>query len=211
MIKFCNVDIVRGNKSILENVSFTVSKGEKCVITGSSGCGKTSLLLAVMGFCSIPKGILKINGTELTIQTLNIVRSQIAYISQEPVLGSGNVLEAIMLPFGFKANKNIKPEISKIKETLGKFGLSNDILNKRCVDVSGGEKQRIVIARAFLMNKSIFMADEVTTGLDTGNASIVRDFLGLPDLTVLSVSHDPFWIEKQQSVYKIENGKLMRV
>lgn len=212
MIEFQNVTVIRGEKTILSNISLTVNRGEKCVITGSSGCGKTSLLLAVMGFCTIPFGNMKVNGAELTLATLSAIRSQIAYIPQEPLLGtSGNILEAIMFPFEFKANKAMKPTLNKIKEHLQRFGLDPNILEKGCVDVSGGEKQRIVIARALMMNKRIFLADEVTTGLDTTNSELVWNTFNLPELTVLSVSHDPFWIGKQQSAYKIDNGKLFKL
>ncbi|MEI6055482.1 MAG: ABC transporter ATP-binding protein [Lentisphaerota bacterium] len=211
MIEFQDVTIIRGKKTILSNISFTINRGEKSVIIGQSGCGKTSLLLAVMGFCTIPSGTMKVNGSGLTLATLSSIRSQIAYIPQEPVLGSANVLEAIMFPFEFKANRDMKPDSNKVKEHLKKFGLGSNILEKRCADVSGGEKQRIVIARALMMNKSIFLADEVTTGLDAANSELVWNTFNLPDLTVLSVSHDPLWIEKQQSAYKVENGKLLKI
>jgi len=209
MIKLENVEIKREEHLLLRNINLSINEGAKTVITGHSGSGKTSLLLAIMGCYRIEIGVIKVNGTEVNAHNLGIIRKTIAYIAQEPVLGTENVHDALLLPFTFKANHSNKPELSRIHQLLERVNLKPNILKKNVISISGGEKQRIAIVRAILMKKKIFLVDEATTGLGPSNRKAVIDIFKNPEFTVLSVSHDPEWIKEQNEECQIQDYQLV--
>ena len=209
MIKLENVEIKREDHLLLQNINLSINKGAKTVITGHSGSGKTSLLLAIMGCYKINVGIIKVNSLEVNSHNLDIIRKSIAYIAQEPVLGTENVHDALLLPFTFKANHSNKPELSRIHQLLERVNLKPSILKKNVISISGGEKQRIAIIRAILMKKKIFLVDEATTGLGSVSRKAVIDIFKNSEYTVLSVSHDPEWIKQQNEIYQIQDYQLV--
>ena len=208
MITYDNVTITRGGKLILQNIDLRLNKGEKAAIVGPSGCGKSSLLLALMGIFEIPAGKITFDNTIVNSLTIKKVRRAIAYIGQEPVMGADSVQQALLLPFQFHANASNLPDKNNIDEALGKVRLDPDILKSPCSVISGGEKQRIAIARALLMRKNVFLADEMTSALDSVSRDAVFDLLSDPAFTVLSVSHDHKWIESCHHVYTIRDKTI---
>ena len=117
--------------------------------------------------------------------------------------------EALLLPFSFKAHRENRPSNERIIQCLKRLHLSEDILGKPCSRVSGGEKQRIAIIRALLLDKTIFLADEITSALDPESRKAVMDELFRPEITLLSVSHDPEWISSCGRVVEIIDQKLV--
>lgn len=154
-------------------------------------------------------GRIRVNDLELSEKTVAAIRSRIAFIGQEPVLGAGTVREALLLPFSFKAHQGAVPQDNLIFQTLEKLRLDRSILDKPCKRISGGEKQRIAIGRALLLNKMIFFADEITSALDPESKAAVITALFRPEITLLSVSHDPDWIQACGRIIDIKNEKLV--
>jgi putative ABC transport system ATP-binding protein len=182
--------------------------GEKLVVRGPSGCGKSSLLKCVVGAFPILEGSVRIDGMELCAKNIAEIRARIAFIGQEPILGAENVREALLLPFSFKAHHEKEPIEKTIVQTLERLHLSASILDKPSKRISGGEKQRIAIARALLLGKNIFLADETTSALDPESKAATMDELFRPGTTLLSVSHDPDWIGRCDRIVGIENMLL---
>jgi putative ABC transport system ATP-binding protein len=195
-------------QTLLEETSLLVAPGDKVVIRGASGSGKSSLLKSVAGAIPLEGGSVRVNGDELSAETLASIRSHIAFIGQEPVLGAESVRDALLLPFTFKAHRGNQPDEGRIAELLGRLKLPPGILGKESKRISGGEKQRIAIARALLLNKRIFLADEVTSALDPESKAAVMGELFRPGTTLLSVSHDPDWLGGCNRVVEIDNKKL---
>ena len=108
------------------------------------------------------------------------IRRCAAYIGQEPVLGAETVRDALLLPFQFKAHRASKPPEPKLVEALRLLHLPEAILNQDCSRVSGGEKQRIALARGLLLGKSLYLLDEVTSALDTESKQAVFDVFADP-------------------------------
>ena len=106
--------------------------------------------------------------------------------------------------------ENLPPE-ERIKETLEKLRLKNDILDKDSSVVSGGEKQRIAIARSLLQNKSVFLADEITSALDAESKKAVLELFKKEQFTMISVSHDPDWFGICSRFIKIDNGEIIDI
>jgi len=205
-----NITIIRGSHRLVENLSLTINQSEHLSIIGPSGAGKTSLLLSLVGVVPIDSGIIIINNTELNPTTAPSVRRSIAFIQQEPVLGADVefVRDALLMPFNFRANRNHQPTETDIQTALDKVALDIDILDKPCSVISGGEKQRIAIARALLLNKKIILADEPTSALDDDSRDAVLNILNDPELTTIIVSHDHEWLRSANRIFTLENGTL---
>ena len=211
MISFNSVSLLKGGKSILGGCTFSVTKGEKVAVTGESGSGKTTILRMIMGAEVPGGGEIFFRGEKITAANIASVRSEIAFIGQEPALGAGTIGEALMLPFSFKSNTRKKPSEERVKSLLNSLKLDEGIETKRCSQVSGGEKQRTAIARAILLGKTVFLADEITSALDKSVVGEVFDLLNKPEYTMISVSHDQEWINRCGRVLKLELGCIREV
>jgi putative ABC transport system ATP-binding protein len=193
MIELEQVGLAVAGRVLLRGVDLHLSEGDRAVITGPSGSGKSTLLKVIVGGHAAFSGVVRVAGMELDDAALGAVRSTIVYVGQEPVLGAETVREALLLPFGFKANRDAEPSAERIGEVLAQLRLRSDILDQPAGRVSGGEKQRVVIARALLLGKRIFLADEFTSALDPESREAAMEALGAPGHTVLSVTHDEAW------------------
>jgi putative ABC transport system ATP-binding protein len=211
MISYENIIIQVHRKILLNDVSLRILNGEKLVIHGPSGCGKSSLLKSAVGALPFVSGSIHVDQLKLTAQTVSKIRGRIAFIGQEPLLGAEHVRDALLLPFTFKAHREHKPTNEQIEQLLERLHLSADLLDKPCNRISGGEKQRIAILRALLLNKTIFLADEVTSALDPASRTAVMTELFRPEITLLSVSHDSEWIDACDRVLNISTGRLKEV
>ena len=209
MIFFENLTIQIHQQTLLKAACLHIQPGEKTVLRGTSGSGKSSLLKSAVGAIPIQHGRVRIDGVELSAETVSDIRARVAFIGQEPILGADKVQEALLMPFRFKAHRHNLPAKEKIHALLERLHLSKDILDKPCARISGGEKQRIAIARALLLGKTIFLADEITSALDPESRAAVMDELFRPEITLLSVSHDPEWVARGTRVIEITEHQLV--
>jgi putative ABC transport system ATP-binding protein len=208
MILFEKLTIQIHRQPLLKAVDLHIRAGEKAVLRGASGSGKSTLLKSAVGAIPIQGGRIRIDGMNLSADTVADIRARTAFIGQEPVLGAERVQDALLLPFHFKAHRHNRPDERKIHDLLERLHLSTDVLDKPCSRISGGEKQRIAISRALLLGKTIFLADEITSALDPESRAAVMEELFRPEITLLSVSHDPQWIARGNRVIDIADHKL---
>ena len=211
MIHFDTITLSVHQHVLLEGTSLHIGENEKVVMCGPSGSGKSSLLKAAVGILPLAKGTVMIGGLTLSVETVAKIRAHVAFIGQEPVLGAERVEDALLLPFAYKAHRHNRPSEETILRTLERLRLTDDILSKPSNRISGGEKQRIAIARALLLNKQVFLADETTSALDPESKAAVIEALFQPGITLLSVSHDPDWIAACERIVEIADCKLMEV
>jgi len=208
MIEFQNIVLQVHGQTLLEAADLHIHAGDKVVLRGPSGCGKSSLLKCAVGAMPIASGTVQVDGLDLSATTVMEIRSRIAFIGQEPILGAAQVSDALLLPFTYKAHRHLQPDNAIIEQLLTRLHLSSDILDKPCAKISGGEKQRIAIARALLLDKTIFLADEITSALDPQSRAAVMNELFRPEITLLSVSHDPEWIKRCTRTAHLSDHKL---
>ncbi len=208
MISFDAVTIGMQGRILVQDVSFSIMAGEKVVLCGKSGSGKSTLLKALVGGARIMQGVIRINGLPVLPENIQRIRQELAYISQEPSVSQETAAEDLLLPFSFQAHRGKEPTAAEIEAVLAHLLLDPAILRQKSATLSGGEKQRLVIARAILLDKRIFLADEITSALDAESKEAVFSFLLESDHTVLSVSHDPEWIGRCSRVFTIENSIL---
>ena len=127
------------------------------------------------------------------------------------MLGAEKVRDALLLPFQFKAHREHQPTKAQLLEVLQRLQLPVSILNQESSRISGGEKQRIALARGLLLGKTLYLLDEVTSALDAQSKQAVFDVFSDPQLTVLSVAHDPEWLERSDIIFTLEAGRLTEV
>jgi putative ABC transport system ATP-binding protein len=209
IIQFDRVSVRIHEKTLLSEISFDLFTGEKAVLCGKSGSGKSSVLRALLGLLPLSQGMIRFQEKPLDSASVQAVRSRIAYIGQEPILGAESVREALLLPFQFKSHHGHKPTEEQIIGVLQRLQLSADILRQSSGRISGGEKQRIALARGLLLGKSIYLLDEVTSALDAASRQAVFEVFSDIRLTVLSVAHDSDWIERCDLVFELEAGRLI--
>ena len=208
LIQFDHAGVSVRDKAILIDISFDLNAGDKAVFRGKSGAGKSTVLKTLLGLYPLTSGTVYFQGKPLDKSVIAEIRRCAAYIGQEPVLGAETVREALLLPFQFKAHGGNKPLESALLEALQTLHLPEAILSQDCSRVSGGEKQRIALARGLLLGKSLYLLDEVTSALDAESKQAVFDVFADPKLTVLSVSHDPDWVSLCGRVFDVEAGLM---
>lgn len=210
IIRFDRVSVSVRRITLLSDVSFVLFPGEKAVFCGKSGSGKSSVLRTFVGLHALDQGAVYFQEMLLTPASVHAIRSCAAYIGQEPVLGADTVLDALLLPFQFKAHRESMPTEARVTEVLHRLHLSADILTQRCSRISGGEKQRIALARGLLLEKKLYLLDEVTSALDEESKQAVFAVFSDPELTVLSVAHDAEWLARCDHIFELEAGRLVR-
>jgi lipoprotein-releasing system ATP-binding protein len=202
---------------VIEDLSFSINKGEFVSLTGKSGCGKSTLLYVLSTMDTDYEGTLLIDGEEMPKKNegflAKIRNEKIGFVFQfHYLINEFNVLENVMLP-GLKLAKYSKEEVEhRAMERLKMLGIQ-DLALKKANHISGGEKQRVAIARALINDPHIIMGDEPTGNLDKKNSDLVFDiFNQLADefkQTLLIVTHDPSFAERTHRIIKMEDGKII--
>ncbi len=193
MLRIENLGVRFGDTDIFTEMNLHVGKGEVVCLTGQSGCGKTTLLRAIMGFVTPYRGSVTVDGITLSPSTADTIRHQIAWMPQGLSLPTEWVNEMVRLPFNLKVNRGVRFSEEKLLEHFDTLGLEKQLLDKRLHEISGGQRQRILLAITAMQEKPIILIDEPTSALDKNSTHKALGFvqqLGREGRTVLAVSHD---------------------
>ncbi|MEW5896043.1 MAG: ABC transporter ATP-binding protein [Candidatus Omnitrophota bacterium] len=212
MIKFEDITLSYNGQPVFKDFSMEINKGEKAVILGRSGLGKSSLFSLILGFVRPREGRVLFDGTCVDEKTVWDVRRRTAFVDQDVSLGRGKVFEWFSLISKFRANAALDFSRDRIIGTMRLFDLEQDLLNKDISELSGGERQRFAIVAAVLTNRKVFLLDEATSALDKDLKAKVSDFFLLrKDWTVVAISHDPVWTGRPfVKIFDLEEGKWKR-
>lgn len=213
-VTFQNVFFKYDETMILEDIDLYVKSGEIIAFVGMSGGGKTSLVNLMPRFYDVASGTVLIDGIDIRKLSISALRKQIAIVTQEPILfndtiknniayGNGNASETDII----KAAKDayaydfIQTFTDKFNTTIGELGGR----------LSGGEKQRICIARALLKNAPILILDEATSSLDTESEQLVQKALKnlIKGRTTFIIAHRLSTISHAHKIAVIVNGKIV--
>ena len=194
MLEIKNVKIKFGDKTLLGGLSLSAEDGQVVCISGDSGCGKTSLLRAILGFLPLEEGHVSIDGELLTPAAAGEFRKFMAYVPQDLAMPMETVEEMVKMPFALKANISTPFSKKRLMEEWQKLDLDSELYDKKVSELSGGQRQRIIISTLGLLQKPIVLADEPTSALDAHTTALVLNYLkalASKGATVITVSHDP--------------------
>lgn len=196
---------------VLENLNLSVEKGQKVAIIGKSGSGKSTLLNSIIGSVSFNSGLIKIDGSSINFEKERdmalIRRDSLGIIYQQHhLLPDFTALENIQIAQGISE----KVDNNQAKRCLIDVGLRHRT-NHLPSEMSGGERQRVSIARAIIKNPPLIIADEPTGSLDENTANRIMELLmGLPS-SLIMVTHDIDLAKKMDLMYELKAGKLTRI
>ncbi len=210
-------NIIQGTQCILQNVNFTLSKGEFAYLIGKTGSGKSSLLKTLYADLPLQKGRGMVAGYDLgklNRKTIPKLRRKLGIVFQDfNLLSDRSVYENLLFVLkatGWKDTKNIETRISGILSSVELLSKRNSMPH----ELSGGEQQRVVIARALLNRPELIIADEPTGNLDPDTADeilkLLRELAVQHDSTVLFATHDYRIIENYPArIIRCRKGSVM--
>jgi len=199
---------------LFRNFSLHITPGEKVGLVGSSGSGKTTLTKLLLRFADIDSGTITIDGQDIAEVTQSSLRSQIAYVPQEPLLFHRSVRENIA--YG-KANATAG-ELQQAAKQAGAYDFIiklqdgfDTLVGERGVKLSGGQRQRIAIARAIVKDAPILVLDEATSALDSESEVLIQKSLKtlMKNRTSIVIAHRLSTIAKLDRIIVMHNGKII--
>ncbi|PAN33640.1 hypothetical protein PAHAL_6G035400 [Panicum hallii] len=215
-IKFHRVHFAypsRQDKPILQGFSLSIPAGKVIALVGSSGCGKSTVISLLQRFYDPTSGDIFIDGHSIKKLDLKSLRSNIASVSQEPSLFSGNIKDNLRIGKMDASDEEIieAATTANVHSFISK--LPNEYLTEvgeRGVQLSGGQKQRIAIARAILKDPPILLLDEATSALDSESEKLVQDALerAMRGRTVILIAHRMSTIVNADTIVVVENGRV---
>lgn len=206
-----------GRNTVLKNVSFSSKGGEAIAVLGPNGVGKSTFFKCILGFLPFKKGIIEIDGKDVSLLSRKELSKLIAYIPQSsnPVFNH-TVLDSVAMGltnqmglFSVPGNK----ERERAEEVIKKLGIER-IKERGCLNISGGERQLMLIARAMVQDAKIIVMDEPTSSLDYGNSYRVMETimsLAKEGYTIIYSTHDPdAAMRYSDRVIAFYNGEIIR-
>jgi len=198
----------------LNGVSFKIKKGQKVALVGPSGSGKTTIADILAGFYEPEKGAVLIDGIDLREYDIRSYRARIAIVPQETFLFSGSIFDNIAYATKGADTEAVMraAELAQVKPFLSRLpdGI-NTVIGERGSTLSGGEKQRIALARAVLRNPDILILDEATASLDAESERLVNSALEtlMKDRTTLIIAHRLSTVLKADRIVVVEEGRVV--
>ena len=190
MIEVKNINKTFGNKDIFKDYSLTINDGDFILITGHSGCGKTTLLNMIGSIEKPTSGDILVDGQSIFDKKyqLKYLREKVGFLFQNFALSDGDTVIS-----NFKlVKKNSRTDMS-YQKALSFVNLNDEVLKQKVYTLSGGEQQRVAIARLLIKKCDIILADEPTASLDRKNACDIFDLLtelNKKGKTIIVASHD---------------------
>ena len=199
----------------LKHVSFTLEKGQMTAIVGASGSGKTTLIHLLMKFYEAPANSILIDGVDINRFTLRSLRSKISLVSQDTWLFH-DTLKANLL-YGLESSVTEEKltqalQQAELYELVARLpGHLETMIGDRGVKLSGGEKQRLSIARTLLKNAEILILDEATSALDSQTEQVIQRSINklIENKTSIVIAHRLSTIQKANKILVVENGELV--
>ena len=210
-IEFKNVTFAyptRPDQKILRDISLTIPEGHSAALVGYSGCGKSTIIQLIERYYDADKGEVLIDGINIKDYNLYQLRKKIGLVSQEPVLFKRSVYENIL--YG-KLTANRDEVFTAAKRAVIEKFFNKDSMGTKEDPVSGGEKQRLAIARAFLKDPVILLLDEATSALDKESEIEVQKSIDelQKGRTSVAVAHRLSTIVDSDIIFVLENGKIV--
>jgi len=197
VIELKNINLQIANQIILTNFNLKIKKGDKILISGKSGKGKSTILKILLGFTDFDTGKYLIDKHEIKESDFTKTRQLYAYINQDVSLRNIQVKKLLKEVADFNHNKYLGQFDTKLAD---KLDFDMKLLDKYVSDLSGGERVRLGIIIAVMLDRPVYLLDEITAALDEELKEKVVAYFSEIDATVISVSHDSNW--KKNTIFK---------
>lgn len=208
-----NISFSYKTEKVLDEVSFTVSKGKTVALVGQSGSGKSTIANLVPRFYDVQEGSIEIDGVNIKDFKLQVLRDLIGMVTQESILFNDSVTNNIV--FGEEVNQEKLIEAAKIANAHDFISELENGYNTNIGDggnkLSGGQRQRLSIARAVYKNPPILILDEATSALDTESEKLVQDALNklMANRTSIVIAHRLSTIQHADEIIVLQKGKIV--
>lgn len=213
-IEFKNVSFSYGDKVILHDINLKIEKGKTVALVGASGAGKSTLVDLIPRFRDTVKGELLIDGINVRKYSLESLRNHMGIVTQEPILFNDTIANNISLGMDNAPEEQIE-SASRVANAhqfiLQKESGYQTNIGERGNKLSGGEKQRVTIARAVLKNPPILILDEATSSLDTESEKLVQDAINnlMSNRTSIVIAHRLSTIRNADEIIVLQKGKIV--
>lgn len=207
MLKIEQAELQVGGHILFHDFNLDVKRGEWVCITGNSGCGKTSLLRAVLGFLPLDGGRILVDGERLDARSVHAIRCKTGYVPQELFIPEETVDALVRVPFRLKANRECPFSDEKLYALWQELGLERELMGHRVAQLSGGQRQRIILSSCLMLDKPLVLADEPTSALDGESVTrMVAVFRRAAErgAALLAVSHNRDFMAACDRVIHIE-------
>jgi len=215
-IKFENIKFAYGTrKEVFQNFSFTIPKGKLTAVIGESGSGKTTLASLLQKLYTLNAGKITVNDLDVNNFSCDSLRSMVSVVPQQLSLFSGNIIDNIAIG-------DLQPDMERIVSIVQQLGLMSFVeklpngfttqIGENGTSLSGGEKQRLAIARAMYKNPEIFIFDEATSSLDSDSEQYVKSVIQTlknQGKTILLIAHRLSTVIDADKIAILENGILI--
>ncbi len=214
-ITFDNVSFgYRPDREILKNVSFTIEPGKKVAVVGASGAGKSTLVKLLFRFYDPTAGAVRVNGQDIRNHTQRSLRQSVGIVPQDTVLFNDSIIENIRYGRPDASDEDVAQAIrlAMLEDLIDRLPEGGDTLvGERGLKLSGGEKQRVSIARTILKDSPILVFDEATSSLDTKSEQAIlaslRDIAR--DHTSLVIAHRLSTVVDADNIVVLDHGEIV--
>lgn len=214
-IEFKNVSFKYGNRNIFDGLSLKIPKNKKIALVGHSGSGKTTLVKLLYRFYDLHYGSIEIDGNNIRDVKQESLRSEMSIVPQEAVLFDDTVYNNVAFSNPKASRRQVLEALkfAQLDKIIQKFpNKENTIVGERGVKLSGGEKQRVSIARAILANKKILILDEATSSLDSETEHEIQEALNklMEGRTTIIIAHRLSTIMAADKIIVMKNGEIVQ-
>jgi len=203
------------NNKVLKNINLEIKKGEVTAFVGVSGAGKSTMMALILKFITPSSGSIFIDDVNLGLLNTKDIRSNIALVQQQPFLFSGKIIDVIRMGRDFSREEVIKSaKLANAHHFIQKLPEKYDTkITERGSNFSGGQIQRLAIARAILGNPSILLLDEATSALDAESEAEVQEGLNsaMKNRTVIVIAHRLATTQEADKIVVFNNGEIVEV
>lgn len=201
------------DRNVLTGVSLDINRGDKIVVVGPSGVGKSTLFKLLCAAEPVQLGEIRLNGVSFTNLAVDEVRQHMTQMRQGDLILNGSIADNISL---FSAN----PDHNRINQLLKDVGLLNDVMqlpmrtqtviSDSIANISAGQRQRLLLARALYQDAELLLLDEPTSNLDPVSVAGIASLLQQLDRTLIVITHDLSLASRFERSYLLIDGKLIR-
>ena len=210
-IVFENVSMKYDKEYVLDNISFSINKGETLGIVGKSGSGKTSIVNLLSMLDDYESGSIKIDGVELKDYKKKHIRENIGFVLQDAYIFSKTIKENLLILID-NDRVDLDQYLKRVEldEDINKFesGLET-VVGERGVTLSGGQRQRMSLLRTIIKNKKILILDDTLSAVDNLVSKKIKDSISKEKATTIIISHNLLNVKDADKIIVLDNGKIV--